>query len=86
MQSVSIELEPGFTVVGQCEPRMWRFYDPADDTYHSGRPVAYRTDENGVEWIKAHTDVSRTTGRQYELTVKWSPEHKEWVLVERKAI
>ena len=73
-------------MITNSEPPVWTFYDPTDSTYLRGRPVAYWTDAAGVEWIKAHSSVSPSTGRQYELLSKWSEKHNEWVLVERSVI
>lgn len=77
------------TEITAAEPAVWSIYDPASDTYCRARPVACWTTVDGdkrEDWLEAHSDVSRSAGRQYKLTAKYVPGSGEWELQGREVI
>ena len=67
------------------EPNTWKFYRPADSVYLSAHPVAHEI-LDGVEHLYAHTNVSRKSGKQYEIDAVWNEKWQDWVIVAEKCI
>ena len=75
----------GRTPISACEPPRWQFYEPETSTFVMARPVACWTDDKG-DWIEAHTDVSKKTGKQYRLTSLYVEREDLWAVIERTEI